>query len=91
MDHVFATDTRLVSHPKTGGTVAVSIGDHWPADDPIVAAYPQLFTDDARYGLQSSRPLGEDGYPVSEASRKRPAEATEATTAAPGEKRTRSK
>lgn len=92
MEHVFATETRLVSHPETGATVAVNIGEHWPADDPVVAGYPQFFTNDARYGLRSSRPLGEDGYPVVEASRRRRSSgAEETTTAAPGEKRNRSK
>lgn len=91
MDHVFATDSRIVSHPKTGIGVGVGIGEHWAADDPVVKAYPNLFTDDARYGLRSSSPLGEDGYPVGEAAPKRPAAATETTSAAPGEKRSRDK
>lgn len=89
MDHVFATDTRIVSDPKSGTGVAVNIGEHWPADDPIVSAYPGLFTDDPRYGLRSSRPFGEDGYPVASGTR-RAAGAEETTTAAPGEKRSRS-
>lgn len=88
MDHVFATETRLVSHPKTGATVAVNIGEHWPADDPLVVAYPQFFTEDARYGLRSSRPLDGDGYPVVEGRRAK-REGVEETTAAPGEKRSR--
>lgn len=78
MDHVFATETRLLSHPRTGQTVPINLGEHWPADDPVVRAYPQFFTDDARYGLSSSRPLGGDGYPV-----------VESATAAPGERRSR--
>jgi hypothetical protein len=88
MDHVFATESRLVSHPRTGVTVAVNIGEHWSADDPVVAAYPQFFTDDARYGLRSSVPLGEDGYPASAKPRATQG-ATETATAAPGEKRSR--
>jgi hypothetical protein len=29
-------------------------GSHWPADDPIVLARPELFTEDCRYGLMYS-------------------------------------
>jgi len=87
MDYVFANDTRLVSHPKDGSTVPLNIGEHWPADDPVVKAYPQLFTDDPRYGLRSSRPLGDDGYPVTETTKR--SAAVEEATAVPGEKRAR--
>lgn len=90
MNHVFATESRVVSDPKTGSTVSVVIGEHWPADDPVVTAYPTFFTDDPRYGLRSSRPLGDDGYPAGTAP-KRSSAAVEETTAAPGEKRSRSK
>jgi hypothetical protein len=89
MDHVFATDTLVVSHPKTGIGIGISIGEHWRADDPIVEAYPQFFTDDARYGLRSSVPLGDDGHPTDGATSERTAAATETTSAAPGEKRSR--
>lgn len=76
MDIVFATATVIVADPQTGGSVAIVHGTHWPADDPVVRAYPTHFTNDPRYGLASSRPLGADGYP-------------ESATAAPGEKRSR--
>lgn len=76
MNHVFATETRIVSHPGTGIGVTVNIGEHWPADDPVVEAYPGLFTDDARYGLRSSLPIGDDGYPV--AAEQKPAKAAKA-------------
>ena len=89
MDHVFATKTGVVSHPKTGAGEPVNLGEHWLADDPIVRAYPDFFTSDPRYGLRSSRPLGEDGYPEGHASSKRSAGAVETATAAPGEKRSR--
>jgi len=91
MDHVFATDDRII------GNVSLKAGEHWPADDPIVLAYPQFFTADARFGLRSTRPLDADGYPIEaeapkkRAPKKRAAEAVEQTTAAPGEKRHRSK
>jgi hypothetical protein len=51
-------------------------GSHWPADDPVVAAHPEAFSPDPRYGLQfSQQPPGWDDPPV------------EQVTAAPGEKR----
>ena len=84
---VFATANAIVSNPQTGASVSVIHGGHWFADDPIVRAYPGYFTDDPRFGLASSRPLGDDGYPV-DGTRKGPAVVEEAT-AAPGEKRTR--
>jgi hypothetical protein len=71
---VFARETRQVPLPD-GGFGVIHKGTHWPADDPIVAAHPEAFTTDARYGLNYSRqPAGYDA-PV------------EQTTAAPGEKR----
>lgn len=63
MDIVFATTSAVVAHPTTGLGIVVTQGQHWPADDPIVEAYPDHFTDDARHGLSSSRPLRADGYP----------------------------
>jgi hypothetical protein len=89
MNHVFAIETRLVSNPKTGGTESINIGEHWLADDPVVKAYPHLFTNDPRYGLRSSLPFDGDGYPAGHAPAKRSADATETATAAPGEKRSR--
>lgn len=82
---VFATTTAIVSHPRTGSAVSVNHGTHWPADDPIVLAYPKFFTADARYGLSSSDPLDDEGYPV----RLTRGGKAETTSAAPGEKRTR--
>lgn len=61
---VFATETVLATHPRTGVPVTIVAGGHWPADDPIVEAYPKFFADDPRYGLYASDPIGEDGYPV---------------------------
>ncbi len=71
---VYAVDTRGVQLP-TGGGGQIPKGSHWPADDPIVLAHPDLFSDDPRWGmLYSVEPEGYDA-PV------------EQTTAAPGEKR----
>lgn len=73
MEIVYATGTRHV------GTGVVHKGSHWPADDPVVKAHPDLFSDDPRYGLSySAQPEGWDapeGHPVEQA------------TKAPGEKR----
>jgi hypothetical protein len=75
MDVVYASATARVTTPE-GGTVMVRKGTHWPADDPIVAQSPSLFSDDPRYGLEFSRkPDGFDEPPVEQA------------TAAPGERR----
>ena len=88
MDHVFATKTGVLS--LNGASHAVNLGEHRLADDPIVKAYPGFFTDDPRFGLVDSRPLGEDGYP--ETGRAMRTEAVvEQATAAPGERRTRGK
>lgn len=86
MDIVFASTTAIASDPRTGASVPVNHGTHWPTDDPIVLAYPDFFTDDPRYGLSSSRPLDDEGYPVTLT---RSGQKTETTTAAPGEKRAR--
>jgi len=88
MDIVFANATVIASDPRTGASVSIHHGTHWPADDPIVKAYPTFFTADPRYGLSSSRPVDGDGYPVGSRPRGTTA-ATETTTAAPGEKRAR--
>lgn len=85
LDIVFAQATAIVSHPRTGSSVPVNHGTHWPADDPIVLAYPSFFTDDPRYGLSSSDPLDDEGYPV----RLTRGGRAETTSAAPGEKRNR--
>lgn len=78
MKLVFATTTTTVTTPG-GVHVLIRWGEHWPANDPIVAAFPQHFTDDPTPGLRISQPLKleDDEKPVEQA------------TAAPGEKRTR--
>ena len=74
MQLVFASDTKRVELPA-GGYGVIQKGSHWPADDPIVLAHPEVFSTDARYGLSYSRePAGYDA-PV------------EQTTAGPGERR----
>jgi len=55
MDIRFAKETTHVA-AGTGHTVLVILGTHWPADDPIVQAFPNLFTDDPIYGLMYSQP-----------------------------------
>ncbi len=76
MDVVYAVDNRMVTDPKTGVQGRVQGGSHWPADDPVVKANPDLFSPDPRYGLAFSvEPEGWDA-PV------------EQVTRAPGERRT---
>jgi hypothetical protein len=50
--HVFAKANAVVT--DTGFPVTVQGGTHWPADDPLVLARPDLFTADCRYGLMYS-------------------------------------
>jgi hypothetical protein len=64
MDVVFANRHVLASHPKHGGVVELIEGGHYLANDPIVEAYPNLFTDDPRFGLRCSDPLEADGLPT---------------------------
>lgn len=74
MDVVYATGT--VSVAFRGAQVGVRKGTHWPASDPLVAQYPDLFSADPRYGmLYTTEP---DGYD---------APVVESATAAPGERR----
>lgn len=74
MDVVFATSTASVSF--SGAQVRVMKGSHWPAGDPLVAAYPHLFSPDPRYGMLYT--IEPDGYD---------APVVESATAAPGERR----
>jgi hypothetical protein len=70
MDVVYAKRTGHV------GSGVVRKGTHWPADDPVVKAHPDMFSSDPRYGLSySAEPKGWSDPPVEQA------------TAAPGEKR----
>lgn len=71
---VYAVTSRRVQ--LAGGMFSVvPKGSHWPADDPIVKANPDLFSPDPRFGMLYS--VEPDGYdaPVEQA------------TAAPGERR----
>ncbi|MBO0813553.1 MAG: hypothetical protein J2P30_00130 [Actinobacteria bacterium] len=49
LPHVFAKTTSVVT--DMGYPVTVQTGSHWLADDPLVKAHPDLFTEDCRYGL----------------------------------------
>ncbi|HEY9418388.1 MAG TPA: hypothetical protein VIQ30_26800 [Pseudonocardia sp.] len=73
MDVVYATTTTVVT--LGGAQHRVQKGTHWPADDPIVAAQPSIFSTDPRYGLAFTREPAGYGDPVEQA------------TAAPGERR----
>lgn len=72
---VYAMGTQPVTS-KDGTRVMVQKGTHWPADDPIVAAMPQLFSADPRWGLLYT--VEPDGYDAP----------IETASAAPGERRT---
>ena len=60
---------------------AVRMGEHYPADDPVVKAMPDAFTADPRYGLQWT------GAPPPEMAEAPAEEPVEQATAGPGEKR----
>jgi hypothetical protein len=76
MDVVYATSTVRVG-TRDGSPVTVPKGSHWPADDPIVADHPDIFSADPRWGLLYSQEP--DGY--------RDQAPVEQATRAPGEKR----
>lgn len=91
MKVVYATATTMARSPA-GFNVTVRQGSHWPADDPIVVAYPSLFSEDPRYGLNASTPRDEVAdAPVEQATAALGDEVAdvpvEQATAAPGEKR----
>jgi hypothetical protein len=67
---VYAKQTASVMMPE-GYPVLVPLGTHWSADDPVVKANPDMFSDDPRFGLY--------GQP--------PEDAAETATAVPGERR----
>ena len=70
---VYAMGTQVVD--AGSGPVRVPKGSHWPADDPVVAAMPTLFSPDPRWGLAYS--VEPDGYDAP----------IETASAGPGEKR----
>ncbi len=80
MNIVFALSTTTVA-AGDGRHVIINQGEHWPASDPVVKAYPGLFIADPRYGLRISTPLKEDEDAG------KPETPVEQATKAPGEKR----
>jgi hypothetical protein len=52
---VYAVTTAVVGLPG-GGETLLRLGSHWPADDPLVKARPDLFSDDPAYGMQATTP-----------------------------------
>jgi hypothetical protein len=74
MNVMFAAVDASVSFG--GAQRAIHKGTHWPASDPLVIAYPHLFSPDPRYGMAYTvEPEGYDAPPV------------ESASAAPGERR----
>jgi hypothetical protein len=61
---------------REGNQVFVPGGSHWAANDPVVLANPELFSDDPRYGMLGQGSLEPD-----------PTEVVESASAAPGERR----
>lgn len=60
IDVVYAIGTERVQIPD-GPSVPVMKGTHWPVEDPVVRARPELFTPDPRYGLRyTAAPRGHD-------------------------------
>lgn len=58
VDVVFACGNESVVLPS-GQAVRVVPGQHWPADDPLVRARPELFTSDSRFGMLYTEPRDE--------------------------------
>lgn len=50
IDVVYAKINASLSMPS-GHTVAVHVGTHWPATDPVVRQHPDAFTADPRFGM----------------------------------------
>jgi hypothetical protein len=75
LEVVYARWSTQVTTPD-GGRHAVHGGQHWPVGDPVVAAQPDLFSPDPRFGLSYTVPPAE----LAEAP-------VEQATAAPGERR----
>lgn len=46
----YAKAVQMLTLPD-GSSTLVRIGQHYPADDPIVQAHPEAFSDDPRYGM----------------------------------------
>lgn len=81
MDVVYATATTHVT-TRDGARIVVHKGQHWPAEDPVVKAQPSLFSADPRWGM---------AYSVEPAGYNEPLGQVEQATAAPGERRTRTR
>lgn len=82
-DVVYAMGTETVNLPS-GGSMPVGKGTHWPVDDPVVRARPDLFSRDPRWGLLYTQEP--DGYndPI-----RTEDTVVEMASSAPGEKRPR--
>jgi hypothetical protein len=76
MKVVYARTGKTWVVAPDGTRVWVHIGQHWPADDPVVKKYPGLFADDPAVGLTFSVTPRPDAPPP-----------VEQATAAPGERR----
>ena len=50
MNVVYVKDSTTLNLAD-GASITIHRGEHWPADSPVVAAFPDKFSADARYGL----------------------------------------
>lgn len=72
---VRANQAAAVRHPEHGGFVTPNPSDTYPADDPLVRAYPWLFSSEEELASRPDETLRESA-PIEQATR------------APGERRT---
>lgn len=70
------TQVVAVRHPQHGGFVTPSPAQAYAADDPLVRAYPWLFSTEEELASRGAEPTLRESAPVEQATR------------APGEKRT---
>jgi hypothetical protein len=70
---VYPKASVVLTMPE-GNSLHVPLGTHWAADDPVVLAHPEMFSEDPRHGVYRHTPesLVDD---------------VEQATAAPGERR----
>jgi hypothetical protein len=79
IDVVYAKYYASLSLPD-GSSVSVALGQHYPAADPVVRAFPDAFSPDPRYGMSyTGEPPGYMALP--------PGVPIEQATARPGDRR----
>lgn len=56
--HVFAKHSGAIAHPSGIGTIRLKKDEAWDADDPLVKARPELFSDEPATPRTSDRKGG---------------------------------